>query len=248
MWSHKDRVYYNFSEIIQGCGISKTGLDNCILNGTVAVHVWIPPVSVFKLTEQVVGSQVLLNKEESHWQGYTAIFAADYRKILSRGRAYLREFPGREMGETISMRCGADDLEVAYDDLVILAEGKAQLEEHLGLRANGETVVEVIGKAMGPQMPRAAVTDPAFRHIKYKGRDYQMGTVQAAVVKRLYEAAKDGDPWQSGKRILQDVGSETFAIKDVFTRQPFWRELIMSDNRGMYRLHEDFVAGLVIKV
>jgi hypothetical protein len=248
MWGHQERIYYNFSEIISRYAISKTGLDNCILNGTLAVHVWIPPISVFKLAETVIDNRVLISRTESHWEGYTAIHVADYRKILHKGSTHIREFPAHDPFESIALKQGADDIEVNYDDLVILAKGKEQLEEYLGMTANSECTVEVIGKAMGPQAPKASSCDPAFRHIKYKGREHQLGSVQAAVVKRLYDAAKNGDPWQSGKRILQEVGSETFALKDVFTRQPFWRDLIVSDSRGMYRLHEDFIAGVVITV
>lgn len=149
MWGHQERIYYNFSEIISRYGISKTGLDNCVLNGTLAVHVWVPPISVFKMAETVIDNRILLSKMESHWEGYTAIFAADYRKILHKGSAFIREFPGQARNETIALKCGADDIEVNYDDLVILAKGKEQLEEYLGLRSDaGECTVEVIGNTI----------------------------------------------------------------------------------------------------
>ncbi len=246
MWGNQERIYYSFSEIISRYAISKTGLDNCILHGTLAVHVWIPPISVFKLAETVIDNRVLISRTESHWEGYTAIYAADYRKILHKGSAYIREFPAHDAFESIALKCGADDIEVNYDDLVILAKGKEQLEEYLGLNANGECTVEIIGKAMGPQAPRPSACDVGFRHIKFKGFDFSLGSVQSSVVKQLHKAATAGDPWQNGKKLLQEAGSETFALKDVFTRQPNWRELIMSDSRGMYRLHEDFIAGVVI--
>lgn len=247
MWGHQERIYYNFSEIIQHYGISKTGLDNCILNGTLAVHVWLPPISVFKLSEALVEEQVFFNKTETHWDGYTAIFSGDYRKILHKGSANIREFPGRAHNETISLKCGADDIEVHYDDLVVLASGKEQLEKNLGLKPNAEGIGIVIGKSMAPQPPPASKCDAGFRHIKFKQHEYQLGSVQSSVVRQLYEAAVNGDPWQNGKRLLQEAGSETFTLKNIFTRQPFWRELIMSDNRGMYRLNEDFIAGVVIE-
>lgn len=246
MWGHKQRTYYNFSEIIQGCGISKTGLDNCILNGTLAVHAWVPPISVFKIEEIQIHNQVVLTRTEMHWEGYTPIHVADYRKILHKGTAFIREFPGMDVNQAICLKPGAVDVEVSYDDLVILVQGKEQLEEHLGLRADGECTVEIIGKAMGPQRPIKVKCAPDFRHVIFKERDYSFGVIQSSIIKRLYYSAMEGDPWQNGKRLLQDAGSETFTLKDIFKRQPYWRELIISDSRGLYRLHEDFIAGVVI--
>ena len=243
MWGHQERVYYDFSEIIEACGISKTGLDNCILNGAVAVHAWVPPTSVHEVAETVVGNQVLLTKTERHWDGYAGIFPNDYRKILQRGHAYLREFLGERVNETILLKNGATDIDVCMQDLVVLAAEKKRLEEYLGLRVDKECTVEIVGRVMGARKSGKAQFDPTFRHVSFKGRDFLFGPVQAAVVKQLYAAAKSGEPWQSGKKLLQEAGSESFSLRNVFARQPFWRELIESDSRGLYRLHEEFILG-----
>jgi len=106
-----------------------------------------------------------------------------------------------------------------------------------------ECTVEIVGRVMGAWKSGKAQFDPTFRHVSFKGRDFLFGPVQAAVVKQLYTAAKSGEPWQSGKKLLQDAGSESFSLRNVFARQPYWRELIESDSRGLYRLQEEFVLN-----
>ncbi len=84
MWGHKHRQFYRFSEVINGCGISCTGLDNCILSGLIRVHTWMYPVCVYKLTEVQHGSQILYQKEDAVVEGYAAVSADDYRRTFGQ--------------------------------------------------------------------------------------------------------------------------------------------------------------------
>jgi len=53
----------------------------------------------------------------------------------------------------------------------------------------------------------------------------------------LHEAARRGEPWQSGKAILSAAGSKSLKMSDVFKSQKQWRSLIESNGRGNYRLN-----------
>ena len=55
-------------------------------------------------------------------------------------------------------------------------------------------------------------------------------------VRALHEAARRGEPWQSGKAILAAAGSRSLKMSDVFKSKKNWRLLIESDGRGAYRL------------
>ena len=44
------------------------------------------------------------------------------------------------------------------------------------------------------------------------------------------------DPWQHGRYILEEAGSNLLRMIDLFKSQPQWRSLIESDRRGSYRL------------
>ena len=75
-----------------------------------------------------------------------------------------------------------------------------------------------------------------YREVRTAGLLFNLGPVQARVVKRLHEAATSPNPWCEGKLILGEAGSSSTRMADVFKSQPHWRRLIDSDGRGRYRL------------
>jgi len=235
MWGFKDRIFYRFSEVIDGCGISPAGLDNCILSGLIRVHAWIYPVCVYEVREVTCEAQVLLQKSETFLEGYVALLPNDYRRILQRGQAAVREFSTGEDSRYF-LRCGAPDVEIRLEDLVILAAEKQKLDHYIKQQSRADHSIGMLSASGTP----AAAFDPSFRHITFRGHRYCFGVMQASIVKKLYEMAKAGDPWQHGKKLLEEVGSESFNLRSIFSRQPSWRDLIVSDGRGLYRLHPDF--------
>lgn len=78
---------------------------------------------------------------------------------------------------------------------------------------------------------------PDFSYFIYNGREYTFGEMQAKIIKRLWQAREDGDPWVYGKRLLSDVGSGSDRIQSVFNHNPAWRKIIVSDKNGKYKLN-----------
>lgn len=235
MWGFKERQFYRFSEVINGCGISETGLDNCILSGLIRVHTWLFPTCVYQVKEVQSGTQVLWQTQESTTEGYIAVEVNDYRRMLQKGQANIRSFYKGE--DKYCLHCHAPDIEVRLDDLVILASEKDKLDQYLEQQSRADHAIGMLSPAV-----RKSETsfDKDFRHVTFRGRKFTFGVMQALIVQKLYEAAVAGDPWLHGKQLLQDVGSESFNLRSIFSRQLFWRELITSNGRGLYRLHEDF--------
>lgn len=235
MWGFKERQFYRFSEVINGCGISETGLDNCILSGLINVHVWVFPTCVHLVKQVQHGSQLLWQTQEAIVEGYVALESNDYRLLLQRRQTGMSSFT--QNGEKYCVRCHAPPIEIRWEDLVILTSEKEKLDQYLKQQAKADHTIGMLS----PVGKKADTTfDPAFRHVTYRGKKFAFGVMQALIVRKLYEAAVAGDPWQHGKQLLQDVGSESFNLRNIFSRQPNWRDLITSDGRGLYRLHEDF--------
>lgn len=76
-----------------------------------------------------------------------------------------------------------------------------------------------------------------FTRIRWYGKEYKFGENQAKVIKRLWQAREDGQPWMYGKHILRDTNSNCYRIKDVFGHNKYWRKLIRSDENGKYSLN-----------
>ena len=68
-------------------------------------------------------------------------------------------------------------------------------------------------------------------------QEYRFGEMQAKVIKRLWQAREDSKPWMYGKHILRDVESNADRIKNIFSHNKHWRKIILSDNKGKYRLN-----------
>jgi hypothetical protein len=76
-----------------------------------------------------------------------------------------------------------------------------------------------------------------FSYFIYNGREYTFGEMQAKIIKRLWQAREDGEPWLYGKRLLADVGSGSDRIQSVFNHNSAWRKIILSDRNGKYKLN-----------
>lgn len=235
MWGHIHRQFYRFSEVIERCGISRTGLDNCILSGVIRVHTWMYPACVYKVTEVQHGSQILFQKEDTVVEGYVAVSASDYRRILQKGKVCIRSFSNEE--GMYCLRWGNPDVAVRMDDLVILTSEKEKIDQYIKQQEGADYVIGMLKPA--PSETKTTF-DSTFEHVHFKGHDYVFGDIQAKIVKKLYEAAQSGHPWVHGQRLLQEAGSLSFKLKNMFSAQKHWRDLIVSDGRGKYRLHEDF--------
>lgn len=80
---------------------------------------------------------------------------------------------------------------------------------------------------------------PDFSEIRLHGAPFLFtGDIQKGVMRILHDAAKTGDPWQSGKRVLAGAGSTDAAQKmsNLFRKHPCWGTLLLSNMRGKYRL------------
>ena len=69
------------------------------------------------------------------------------------------------------------------------------------------------------------------------GQEYKFGEQQAKVIKCLWQAREKGNPWMYGKRILKDIDSSSYRIKDIFSHNKYWRRIIKSDQNGKYKLN-----------
>ena len=75
-----------------------------------------------------------------------------------------------------------------------------------------------------------------YHHVRCNGQDFLLGSIQAQVVRILHDAARRGEPWQSGKAVLGAAGSRSLKMSDVFKSKKNWPQLIESNGRGGYRL------------
>jgi hypothetical protein len=80
---------------------------------------------------------------------------------------------------------------------------------------------------------------PDYHEVRLNGELFKFpGSKQRKVVQLLHEAAKSDDPWQYGLALLGEVGSNDSSnrLGNLFSKNPAWGRLIISDLKGYYRL------------
>lgn len=80
---------------------------------------------------------------------------------------------------------------------------------------------------------------PDFRGVNWFGKRFAFTPTQAAVIKILWEARIDGSFDVGGAYLLENSGSESARLPDVFQRHPAWKTLILpGSTQGTYHLPE----------
>ncbi len=244
MSSLPERVFYSLKDIQSTWQVGESDIKQWLMHGQLNAHIWLPMMSVYEICEEIQGSKVVLTKELRHWEGYTPLYPHHCRTVFRSGKVYLRDFLCARNNHKLSLPESADSIRVLENDLVILHEEKKRFEQKHQLSTTNICQVKIIGRVGKTKRPSIDSFDPSFKKICFGGQKYNFGDMQASILRQLYDAAIQGEPWQNGKRLLEKAGSQSFTLSNIFKRNPMWRQIIISDERGSYRLNEDFFKSL----
>lgn len=102
--------------------------------------------------------------------------------------------------------------------------------------AYGGQVIEGTPELLSEQGESFSHSDD-YLHIRINDVAFRLGQLQAKAVAGMHEALRSGNPWVNGKRLLEQIGSQSMKLQDIFKTQKGWAEhLIESDGAGGYRL------------
>lgn len=240
-----ERVFYSTNELQALWELSASDIQYYLLEGFLIAHVWLPMMSVYEVLMETNGNQILCTKELKHWEGYTPLYSHQCRTLYRTGKVYLRDFMCPGENKKFFLPETANSIPVHLSDLVILSDERKRFEKEHKFVCLSSCRVKVDGKVIGSVLAKKpSHFEQAFRKVHHAGIDFSFGTIQATVLQQLYEAAQSGEPWQSGKKLLERAGSVSFTMQNVFKSNPHWRKLIDSDGRGEYRLQEEFIMAL----
>jgi len=233
---------YALPDLERNYGVEASDLKKWLLRGDLIAHAWWPVMSVFKMEPLIEGVQVNLSWRLCHWEGFMPISKHCYHRLMKQGRIYLREFNGVEAGEVYRLPETADDLALDIGDLLVLKSDWAKFEEiHLSVEGLTKPIPANQAIQRRSHIHGDHAIDSEFKIIRLNGQDFRFGDMQANILRLLWESAKNGRPWQSGKQLLKEAGSQSFSLSNVFKRNRVWRNLVQSDGRGLYRLHPDWI-------
>ena len=224
-----EKDYFSLPEILQRWSIGEDDLVYLAENNQVrlSIRVFDQFLEFGDYDLDIDGTRFCLPVEERVFSGLLDLHASDVFHLFRCGEAHLKEFRFDRCGYAAFL----DDHPPHYvviGDLLMRRSERDRFEIKSGFRAGGATAPE-----------QGFIFASGYREVRYRGLCFQLGAIQADVVRVLHVAAQAGQPWQNGKQLLSAAGSRSLKMVDVFKSKPEWRELIQSDRRGNYRLRVD---------
>lgn len=210
--------------------VSHEDIYYAIENGLLKTCIWLP----LRWVERgAMKNRRFVFEQHEHVEGFVGVRPEDCRNIFSIGSAKLRVFHS-VTPEGYILRLAYEppqpEIAVRINDLVVLQHDREQFEETYNMSA-----VEA-PKCKENEQSIFHVTED-YRHVMLEGEEYHLGDVQARVVRHLHDAAQSRNPWMHGKTLIHESGSQALRVRDIFKNKPNWRKLVLSDDRGYYRLN-----------
>jgi hypothetical protein len=221
-----EKSYFTLPEILARWAMPEADFaylaENDLLR--LSVRVFSVPVEFGDYEETGGGQLASLPWERGHYSGLLDLHARDVFHVFRDGAVNVRHF--RTPRAHYAQLCNdTEHLLVRIIDLLLRREERDRFEAESG-----------VFLAHDAAHAGAFQASDDYHDVICSGHRFRMGAIQAQVVRALHEAAKAGEPWQSGKEILAVAGSRSLKMADVFKSQTHWRALIESNGRGAYRL------------
>ena len=158
--------------------------------------------------------------------GLHPIYSRDLIELVNGGTARINRLKGHSGEHSMRLAPGQSAIVVTAERLLV-ASGELVRFEAVAAGGSTEPVIDPVLEQRNN-----------FAEVRFGGRVYHFGLAQARVVAQLYEAAQSDDPWRAGHALLAGASSKCEKLQDLFKRKtdPNWRDLILSNRRGLYRL------------
>ncbi len=237
------RTSYTMTEIAHMRSMTEQAILDDIYSGQLRAHVWLPAMVVESMKRHTIAGQVFYDRTQKTYEGYIPLYPKDVRNIMRASEVPLRIFPGNSDGEEIILKNGAPDCWFRQDDIVILQESLSHLklkEKVQDVRVTAIARLDEIWPQLKKKPAHKTTYDPLFQAITFNGIEYNLGQVQAQIVKQLYEAHQAGQSRVHFKTLIESAGAKSMAMRDIFRSQPRWKDLIHSNGRGYYWLNPGF--------
>lgn len=219
--------FYLIDELQFDWNTEFTKIRRWLVAGRLKTHLWLPVMSVYR--QKMSTSQATeLAHELTHYEGFIPVSASQCQRLFRSGQLTIRKFTSPCGQESFELPDTTDDILVTAQDLIVLSDERERFEIQQDLISNDNS---------------HQVSRIDFQSIAINGTIHTFGDMQAKVMKALYEAALTDKPWRSGKRLLHEAGSESLTLGNFFKQKPIWKELIISNKKGGYRLHEKWVGN-----
>jgi hypothetical protein len=219
------KEYFTVDELIERWEMSRRDFEYLAENGHLRLSVRLFGVAIERGDIEVEpdGRWFTVPCERGRRSGLFELTERDVHTLFKAGEVLVEHFHAGE-GRYCDIAEPSEPICVRPGDLLVRDAERVRAEKWMR------------GASAKPQKPPAFSQTNDYQQVSCNGLEFHFGPLQAAIVAILHQAFLDGGPWRSGKAILEQAGSASPRMADVFKSQPHWRKLIQSNRRGLYRL------------
>jgi len=241
-----DKAYFTLEEIEERWAIPRRDIAYLAENGILRLSVRVFGVRIERayMEQTAEGDWFDIPYDHTNFWGLLDLIERDVFELFRDGSTTVTCF--HHPGEIIRLIERTPSLDVRVSDIVVRREerDRVEAEQELGSAKTDAASDPAGAEAQAPEVMRSPTMPPILisdscSEIRIGDIELRLGRIQARVVRDLREAARAGDPWRDGRELLQAAGSRSLRMCDVFKSKPGWRNLILSDGRGKYRIVVD---------
>lgn len=227
-------TYFPLSTIAERWSTKADEILRHAINGLLEVSVLVVGVRVqVGYDEEAVDGFYQVVESEETIIGPQPLLLTDVWRILQYGAVPVEGFKSRVEDGFVSLLPAWSPQRVSLRDVVITRAERDRVEREHGIQVQDAPASR---PASGPAVAQAFSYTADFRSVSLGPKTFQLGQRQAAVVRLLFEAAEAGDPWVPAATLLSSAGSRSGRLIDLFKTKENWRDLLIGDGAGRYRL------------
>lgn len=221
-----EKAYFTLAEVLDRWSLPEADVAYLAENDQLRLSIRILnlPIEFGDFEETDDGRCYSIPSERSSFNGLLDLHVQDVFQLFRIGEVSVTRF--RTTKADYACFFGSrETLTIRKPDLVLSREERDRFEAKSGFPG-----------AAGVKQANAFHASADYPHVRCNGYEFQLGPIQAQVVRILHAAARRGEPWQSGKAVLGEAGSRSLKMSDLFKSKTDWPLLIESNGRGAYRL------------
>ena len=220
--------WFRIPEVAQRWSIPPSDVEDYALDEMLQLAVFVVGLPAEAGTWESCGDSTFSIAEDLPiLNGPQPLFRNSLLEIFREGHTLVRAFRTDRADTYLHVAARAQPVIVRRDELIITREERDRFELEFEFKP----------------APTGNWHNEDFTRVRIDTEWETLGSKQAAVIQRLKEAGETGEPWCDGKRLLEEAGSDTLRLVDLFKRKPVWRHLVATDGKGRYRLNAVFLSS-----
>ncbi|UOM36719.1 hypothetical protein [Acuticoccus sp. I52.16.1] len=242
-----EKEYFTLGEIEERWSMPRRDLAYLAENSQLRLSVRLFGIAIERayLEQSPDGGWFDVPYEKTRYSGLMDLLERDVVTLFQEGWVAVNSFYHQD--EFIRLIPSAPPVMVKISGVVVRRSERDRAEAELGLsgaqmdtsRCRTCVAAAMLENAAPSSAKPATIVSDNCTEVRIGGIELRLGKIQARVVRHLRAAAQSGHPWRDGKELLKGAGSRSLRMSDVFKSKPGWRELILSDGRGKYRIVSD---------